>query len=411
MFLLAAEDSASLEIGILITMAEGDRAVTMNLGFSESQELFRREVRSWMGENCVRDPMPESLDDQVEFLRRWQRSLADAHLVGVHWPTEWGGRGLSLIDNYIVQEEMALANAPEILNRVGVNLVGPVLLQWGTPEQKEAYLGRILTAEDHWCQLFSEPDAGSDLGSMRTRAIKVPGGWKIFGQKIWTSYGHYADFGVLLARTSEPSERRQIGYFLLDMHQDGVQTRPLRQMTGSAEFAEVFLDDAFVPDDQVVGNPSEGWKVMRTTIGYERTSSPRQLINHSRLLEDLLRQARSGKVDEVTRQALAKAYCELGIYRIHLKAALDSIERTGEPGPTGSLIKLYWSELSQRMHDVSLRMLGLGGVTEESSRAHDYLYYRSCTIIAGTSEIQRNTIADQVLQLPPEPRVAAGDRS
>jgi alkylation response protein AidB-like acyl-CoA dehydrogenase len=385
--------------------------MSMNLGFSESQELFRQEVRSWMDENCVRDPMPESLDDQVEFLRTWQRSLADAHFVGVHWPVEWGGRGLSLIDNYIVQEEMALANAPEILNRVGVNLVGPVLLQWGTPEQKEAYLARILTAEDHWCQLFSEPDAGSDLGSMRTKATKVEGGWRISGQKIWTSYGHYADYGVLLARTSEPNERRQIGYFLLDMRQEGVETRPLRQLTGSAEFCEVFFDDAFVRDDRVVGNPSEGWKVMRTTIGYERTSSPRQLINHSRLLEDLLRQARAEKVDEVTRQALAKAYCELGIYRIHLKAALDSIERTGEPGPTGSLIKLYWSELSQRMHDVSLRMLGLGGVTEESSRAHDYLYYRSCTIIAGTSEIQRNTIADQVLHLPPEPRVAQTSRT
>ena len=290
--------------------------MVMNLGFSDTQELFRQEVRAWMDENCVREPMPESLDDQVEFLRTWQRSLADAHLVGVHWPVEWGGRGLSLVDNYIVQEEMALANAPEILNRVGVNLVGQVLLQWGTPDQKAAYLKRILTAEDHWCQLFSEPDAGSDLGSMRTKATKVPGGWTISGQKIWTSYGHYADYGVLLARTSEPNERRQIGYFLLDMHQDGVETRPLRQLTGSAEFCEVFFDDAFVPDDHVVGKPDEGWKVMRTTLGYERTSSPRQLINHSRLLEDLLRQARAEKVDEVTRQALAKAYTELGIYRL-----------------------------------------------------------------------------------------------
>jgi len=234
--------------------------MTMNLGFSETQERFRQEVRSWMDENCVRDPMPESLDDQVEYQRRWQRSLADAHLVGVHWPIEWGGRGLSLIDNYIVQEEMALADAPEILNRVGVNLAGPVLLQWGTPAQKESYLRRILTAEDHWCQLFSEPDAGSDLGSMRTKATKVPGGWRISGQKIWTSFGHYADYGVLLARTSEPNERRQIGYFLLDMHQESVKTQPLRQMTGSAEFCEVFFDDAFVPDDQVVGDPSEGWK-------------------------------------------------------------------------------------------------------------------------------------------------------
>jgi|SRR5665213_1195125 len=379
--------------------------MAMNLGFSEVQERFRQEVRDWMEKNCVREPILESLDDQVEFQRRWQRSLADAHLVGVHWPTEWGGRGLSLIDNYIVQEEMALADAPEILNRVGVNLAGPVLLQWGTPEQKASYLARILTAEDHWCQLFSEPDAGSDLGSMKTKATKVAGGWRISGQKTWTSYGHYADYGVLLARTSQSNERRQIGYFLLDMHQDGVETQPLRQMTGSAEFCEVFIDGAFVPDNQVVGDPSEGWKVMRTTIGHERTSSPRQLINHSRLLEELLRQARTEKVDEVTRQALAKAYCELGIYRIHLKSALDSLESTGEPGPTGSLIKLYWSELSQRMHDVSLRMLGMDGVTEESRRSQQYLYYRSCTITAGTSEIQRNTIADQVLQLPQEPRV------
>ena len=381
--------------------------MSFSLGFSETQEAFRREVRDWLRDNCPLDPMPEELDEQVEYMRSWQRVLADAQLVGVNWPTEWGGRGLSLIDNYIVQEELANVDAPEILNRVGVNLVGPTLLQWGTPEQRETYLARILTAEDFWCQLFSEPDAGSDLGSLRTHATKVPGGWLISGQKIWTSFGQYADFGVLLARTSNPSARREIGYFLVDMRQSGIRTSPLRQITGNSEFAQVFLDEAFVPDHRVVGDPSNGWNVMRTTIGYERTSSPRQLINHTRLLEELLLQARDQPVDDVTRQELARAHCDLNIYRLHLRSALESIERTGEPGPAGSVIKLHWSEMAQRMHDVSLRMLGLRGLSEESTRSQNYLYYRSCTIFAGTSEIQRNTIAERVLGLPLEPRVAA----
>jgi alkylation response protein AidB-like acyl-CoA dehydrogenase len=368
----------------------------MDLTFSSDQEEFRTEVRDWMATHVPTSDEPADRAELVEFQRDWQAKLASASLVAVHFPEEFGGRGLGWTEAYVVQEEMAVVRAPEIVNRVAVNLVGPTLIEHGTDDQRKRFLRKILTAEDIWCQLFSEPEAGSDLASMRTTAVPVDGGWRISGQKVWASNAQYADFGVLLARTGTgPGGRPEIGYFLIDMRQSGVDVRPLRQMTGESDFNEVFLDQALVSAENVVGDPSGGWGVMKTTLGYERSTSPRQLIIHSILLEELLEEAK---------QRLAQLYAELRIYRLHLYRTLSDLESGRKPGPPSSVIKLYWSEMAQRMHELSLDMLGMSGVALSSKRARNYVYYRACTIFAGTSEIQRNTLAEQVLGLPREPR-------
>jgi alkylation response protein AidB-like acyl-CoA dehydrogenase len=377
----------------------------VDLRFSPAQDAFRTEVRDWLTTHSPSTESPAAGRALVDFQRAWQADLASVALVAVHWPRDFGGRGLGWTESFIVQEEIALAHAPEIVNRVAVNLVGPTLLEHGTSEQRERYLHRIVTAEDLWCQLFSEPEAGSDLGAMQTRATRVAGGWRVTGQKVWASNAQYSRYGVLLARTGESERGRPpIGYFLLDMDQPGIDVRPLRQMTGESEFNEVFLDGAFVSDESVVGDPGNGWAVMRTTLGYERSTSPRQLIVHSVLLETLLDEARQRTTDAITRQQLARAYSELWIYRLHLYRVLSALDAGRPPGATSSLVKLFWSEMAQRMHETSLRMLGPAATIEGGRRQRDYLYYRACTIFAGTSEIQRNTLGEQELGLPREPR-------
>lgn len=336
--------------------------------------------------------------------QRWQSDLAAAGLVAVNWPTEHGGRGLGWLESFIVQEELALARAPELVNRTGLNLVGPTLIEHGSDEQRSRYLRRIVTAADIWCQLFSEPEAGSDLAAMRTFATETPDGWSISGQKVWTSNADVARYGILLARTGRAQGRRPpVGYFLIDMHQPGIEVRPLRQLTGDAEFSEVFFDDARVSQRDVVGRPDDGWRVMTTTLGYERTTSPRQLIVHLRLLEDLVAIARNCRLTPTQRQSLATAHTELFLYRLHLYRALTDLERGTHPGATGSLVKLYWSEMSQRMHDLWMTVQGADGLTALPG-TEQYLYYRAATIFAGTSEIQRNAMAEQLLGLPRESR-------
>jgi alkylation response protein AidB-like acyl-CoA dehydrogenase len=377
----------------------------VDLRFSPAQDAFRSEVRAWLATRAPRTAPPAAGRELVEYQRAWQAELASADLVAVHWPREFGGRGLGWTESFIVHEETSLARAPEIVNRIAVNLVGPTLLEHGTDEQRQRYLRRIISAEDIWCQLFSEPEAGSDLGSLRTTAVREAGGWRVTGQKVWASNAQYSQFGVLLARTADAERgRAPIGYFLIDMDQPGIDVRPLRQMTGEAEFNEVYLDGAFVPDASVVGDPANGWAVMRSTLGYERSTSPRQLIVHAMLLDELLAQARSDGCDALTRQQLARAHTELWIYRLLLYRVLSSLDNQRSPGSSSSLIKLWWSEMAQRMHSTSMRMLGAAAMANPGKRQRDYLYYRACTIFAGTSEIQRNTIGEQILGLPREPR-------
>jgi len=392
----------------------------VDLSFSPAEEAFRAELRAWL-----RASVPDgwnggaemtSLAEEVSFLRAWQAKLAEGRWVGIHWPKEYGGRGASVVENYIFQEELAAARAPEIINRIGVNLVGPTLIAHGTPEQKARFLPKILPAEEIWCQLFSEPGAGSDLTSLRTRAERRGDGWIVSGQKVWTSYAQFARWGILLARTDPDAPKSKgISYFILDMEAPGVSVRPLTQMTGSDEFNEVFLEDVFIPHAHLVGEVNAGWQIANTTLTHERGTSPRQLVIQRMLLNDLFRIAREGvhdaapaARDRVTRQRLAQLWIEIEITKLNNWRTLTRIQRREPLGPESSFVKLFWSEMSQRLHDTLMDVLGPAGLCwqpgpwaiEGGRLARSFLYYRSASLFAGTSEIQRNILAERVLGLP-----------
>src|SRR5436190_22105964 len=278
----------------------------MNLEPTEAEAQLRAEVRAWLREHLPWEygkGLPPHFDDlaaQVSFGRDWQAKLAEGRWVGVAWPEEYGGRGAGAVEHFIVTEELARARAPELVGRIGVNLVGPTLLAHGAPAQKGRWLPNILSARELWCQLFSEPGAGSDLASVSTRAETVEGGWTLNGQKVWTSYAQFADWGVCLARTDPAAPKhRGISYLVVDMRAPGVEVRPLVQLTGEAEFNQVFLDDVFVPQAQLIGEQNRGWQVASSTLSHERGTSPRQLVIHTQLLAELLRLAAdSGAYDD-----------------------------------------------------------------------------------------------------------------
>jgi alkylation response protein AidB-like acyl-CoA dehydrogenase len=389
----------------------------MDLSFSPSEEAFRAEFRDWLGANRPRQSRePKTLAEEVARLIEWQRLLAAGRWVGVHWPQEYGGRGATVVENYILQEELARTQAPEIIGRIGVNLVGPTLIRHGTAQQKQRYLSKILSAEEIWCQLFSEPNAGSDLTALRCRAQRDGDWFVVNGQKVWTSYAQFADWGILLARTDPTLPKAKgISFLIVDMRSPGVGIRPLRQMTGSEEFNEVFLDNVRIPAENLVGELHRGWEIAQTTLAHERGTSARQLIVHRMLLDELIRLGRTQQVNgspactqPVVRQRLAQAVVEVQLLKLHNWRTLTHILRHGTPGPESSLVKLFWSEMSQRLHDAAMEILGVGGQLVEGDRravaggrwVRSYLYYRSGTIFAGTSEIQRNIIAERVLGLP-----------
>ena len=385
----------------------------------EMQEL-RAQVRAWLQEHLPWEygvglpPRFDDLAEEVSFLRRWQAELAAAGWVGVTWPVAYGGRGLGPAANFVVQEELARARAPELVGRIGINLAGPTLLAHGSDAQKARWLPAVLPAAELWCQLFSEPDAGSDLASVRTAAHAAEGGWVLHGTKVWTSYAQFADWGVCLAR-SDPSapKHRGLSFFVVDMHAPGVEVRPLVQLTGEAEFNEVILHEVFVPDAQLVGAPGDGWRVAGSTLSHERGVNPRQLVIHLQHLDELLRTAASsGAFDDTRlRRRLAQAYVEVRLFQLHNWRSLSRLERGLEPGPEGSILKLYWSEMSKRLHALALDVLGAaaplwhGAVDNpgDGSWQRSWLYYQASSIFAGTNEIQRNVVGERVLGLPREP--------
>ena len=376
----------------------------MDLSFTDEEQAFAAEVRDWLASNLGAVPSFDGFDDEVEWGRRWQARLAEHRWVGIHWPTEYGGRGASPVQVAIFNAEYARARAPQLINRVGLNLAGPTLLAHGTEEQKRRWLARILTAEEIWCQLFSEPGAGSDLASLSTKAEPTDDGWLLSGQKVWTSYAKQARWGICLARTDPDAPKHKgISYLVVDMQASGIDVRPLVQITGEAEFNEVFLDEVFVPADQLVGELNQGWAVANTTLAHERgTNFPfkEQVVHEVYLGELWAEAARNGRLDEpqVVDQ-LAQAYVELSVLRLHNWRTLSRLARGEEPGPESSWVKLAWTDLTQHLSDAALDVVGpaspLWGKWQRQ-----WLWSKAASIAGGTSEVQRTIIGDRILGLP-----------
>jgi len=387
---------------------------------TSDQEAFRAELRSWLAghePDAALRAHAEDLAAEVVALRRWQAELAGGRWIGVTWPEEYGGRGAGALHHFIVQEELARARAPELVGRIGINLVGPTLLAHGTPDQKARWLPRILAADELWCQLFSEPGAGSDLAAVATKGDRVDGGWSLTGQKVWTSYAQFADWGLCLARTDpDAPKNRGISAFAVDMRAAGVEVRPLVQITGEAEFNEVFFDGAFVPDDQLIGPENNGWQVSSSTLTHERGTNPRQFVIHAQLLEELFTLAiESGRYDDPRlARKLAEAFVEVRLFQLHNWRSLSRLAAGKALGPEGSTLKLYWSEMSKRLHETVMAVLGDAAPLWRGAQDNpgdgewqrSWLYYHAASVFAGTNEIQRNIIGERVLGLPREPRPA-----
>src|SRR5580692_11723975 len=328
------------------------RARDMDLTFSEQETAFRDELRGWLAVNQPEaKPAADAGDDaQFAYRRDWQRRLYDAGWAAPAWPTEYGGRGASQSESAIYFVELGRARVPFAANTLGLLLGGPTLMVWGTPEQKERYLAPILSAEEIWCQGFSEPDAGSDLAALKTRAVKDGEEWVVTGQKVWTSGAQYSKWCMLVARTDPDSPKHKgLTYFLMDMEQDAVQVRPLRQITGEAEFNELFIEEARIPDANVIGGVGNGWKVALTTLMNERAGLGFLLqIRLRQLLDRLVREAGpKASEDPVIADQLGSLYLKTEVLRLTAYRGLTAIEKYGEPGPEGSLLKWMWSEANQ----------------------------------------------------------------
>jgi alkylation response protein AidB-like acyl-CoA dehydrogenase len=377
----------------------------MDLTFSERETAFRDDLRAWLAENQPDAKPTEGGEDAEQAWRRdWQRRLYDAGWAAPHWPVEYGGRGVTPTESAIYFEEMGRARAPLAVNILGVLLGGPTLMVWGTDEQKERYLPPILSGEEIWCQGFSEPDAGSDLASLKTRALKRGDEWVVNGQKVWTSGAQYAKWCMLVARSdSDAPKHKGLTYFLMDMQQDAVQVRPLRQITGEAEFNELFIEDATIPDANVVGGEGNGWKVALTTLMNERAGIGfASQIRLRQLLDDLIAIAAERGLLEDPRYADALAELHVRCEAIRLLAwkGLTDVERYGQPGPEGSLVKWLWSETNQRVTLLAADIVGAQALTSGTDWSYELLRARGNTIEGGTTEVLKNIVAERVLGLP-----------
>jgi alkylation response protein AidB-like acyl-CoA dehydrogenase len=391
----------------------------MELADSPEEAAFRADVRAWLDETLPTLPWPEpvELTDKLPFWRQWQRLLFDGGYAGMTWPREYGGQGADAKIRAVFSDEAERAGAPERLNTVGEDFAGPTIVAFGTDAQKERFLRPILTGDELWCQLFSEPESGSDLASLRTRATKVDGGWRISGQKIWTSRAHLATNAILLARTGGPEQTRHrgISYFLLPMDSPGVTVRPLRHMLGEAEFNEVFLDEVFVPDDLVLGDVDGGWKVAMATLGFERVGIATGRVNTRRAVDDIVAEVRAmtdatGRplgADPGVRQRIADLYGRALVHHAIGARVLTRAADGGAPGAVTSIGKLYFCPLVEDLADFRQSLSPLGGqvAPEEQSAAQSRwqrLAYqaRGTAIAGGSTFIQRNIVAERMLGLP-----------
>jgi alkylation response protein AidB-like acyl-CoA dehydrogenase len=385
----------------------------VDLSFSAEEAAFAAEIRAWLESNLERPPRFSTLAEEVEWGRAWQAKLAADRWVGIHWPDEYGGRSASPVQVAIFNMEYARSRALQPVNRVGINLAGPTLLAHGTDEQKHRWLPPILTAAEIWCQLFSEPDAGSDLAALKTRATAVDDGWLLSGQKVWTSYAQFARWGICLARTDpEVSKHAGISYLVVDMQAPGIEVRPLVQITGEAEFNEVFFDEVYVPADHLVGGLNEGWAVANTTLAHERgTSFPfKEQVVHEVYLDELYALARErGVLDDVEiADALAQSFVELRVLRLHNWRTLSRLGRGIAPGPESSYVKLAWTDMSQRLADAAMAVVGSAAplwsdATDNPAAGawqRQWLWSKAASIAGGTSEVQRTIIGERILGLP-----------
>lgn len=383
----------------------------MDLNLTPAEQSFRDEFRSWLKAN-VPEPWTKDGGEYVDYLRRWQRKLFDGGWAGIAWPKQYGGRGATLIEQSIFQEELALADAPHLIGTIGLSLVGPTIIALGSEEQKARYLAPILAGDEIWCQGFSEPNAGSDLASLGTKAVRDGDAFVVNGQKIWTSFAQMADYCLLLVRTDFDSPKHKgITCLLVDMRTPGISVRPLRMMSGDSGFNEVFFTDVRVPVTQVLGAINNGWTTAITALMNERANlgtgiqvifkrNLNALIARSRTID---RNGRPASADPIVRQKLAQAYLELEILHLNTNRALTALSKTRVPGAEGSIQKIYWSEMNQRMQQTAQEVLGpYGQLLDFDNGMWQYAYLRSRgnTIEAGTSEIQRNIVAERVLGLP-----------
>ncbi|MBA3359217.1 MAG: acyl-CoA dehydrogenase family protein [Thermoleophilaceae bacterium] len=375
----------------------------MDLTLSPNEQAFRDELRGWLSEN---HPGEEPAGDEAAFTFRiaWQKQLHAAGYAGLSWPEEYGGKGATLIEQAIYGEEMARAKAPSTANVLGLVMGGPVVIAHGTDEQKQRYLEPILSAEEIWCQGFSEPDSGSDLASLKTKAVKSNGEWLVTGQKVWTTFAHHAKWCMLVARTDQDAPKHKgLTYFLMDMEQDEVQTRPLRQITGEAEFNELFMEDARIPEENVIGGVGNGWGVAITTLMHERAGLGAASAAQVKIvLGQLLELARERGVDDdpIVRQKIATLLIEAEALRLNAWRGLTQIMKTGVPGPEGSLPKLQWSAVNQGITELAMEIRGEEAAVKESDWTYRFLRARANSIEGGTTEILKNIIAERVLGLP-----------
>jgi len=376
----------------------------VDLTFSADEQAFAAEAHDWLEAHLRPVPAFDSVEDEIVWGRQWQAELAAGRWVGIHWPHEYGGRGASPLHEAIFNSEYTRAGAPQPVNRVGINLAGPTLLAHGTDDQKRRWIGPILTAEEIWCQLFSEPDAGSDLAGLRTTATPVDGGWVLNGQKVWTSYAQFARWGICLARTDrEAPKHRGISYLVVDMTEPGIEIRPLVQTTGEAEFNEVFLTDVFVPEDHLVGLENHGWAVANTTLAHERgTNFPfKEQVVHETFLQQLveLASARGVLDDPEIADGLAQSFVALRILRLHNWRTLSRLGRGLEPGAESSWVKLAWTDMTQLLSEVALLVEGPEAPLWDRW-ARQWLWSGAASIAGGTSEVQRTIIGERILGLP-----------
>jgi alkylation response protein AidB-like acyl-CoA dehydrogenase len=395
----------------------------MDLNYSPEDRAFRERTRRWLEANVPREELKTLAERKA-----WHRKLYEAGYVGMLWPRQYGGWGATAMQQAIVQDEMARIQAPPAINGLGIGFIGPTIIVHGTDAQKQRYLKTMLTAEEIWCQLYSEPNAGSDLAGLKTRAEDAGDHFVVNGQKIWTSSGPIADWGILLARTDpKAAKHKGISCLLLNMRQPGVEVRPLKQLTGHSLFSEVFMTGARAEKSDLIGNLDEGWAIAQTTLGYERGGNSlgrvtRYAIAFDQLVKAVRQLRRGGRPlleDPAVRAKLGRLYAELQVQRYAGLRVLSALNKGESPGAASSITKLSYTEFEKRYYETALEILGPWGQImtareefeeidtssgEAGTWATAFLWARAGTIYSGSSEIQKNIIGERVLGLPKEVR-------